>query len=78
MWIGGRGLVIRRAVGAVGLATTKEIGKKRIVIGRDCVFFVVADSVSSLGNLVVYWARNRKGRGDPTRIQFHDQPDPEQ
>ena len=35
---------------AVWLATTKDIGKKRIMIGRDCRFFVVADSVSSLGN----------------------------
>ena len=44
---GGRGVVIRRAVGS---ATTKDIGKKRIMIGRDCGFFVVIDSVSSLGN----------------------------
>ena len=33
-----------------GSATTKDIGEKRIMIGRDCGFFVVADSVSSLGN----------------------------
>ena len=44
---GGRGVVIRRAVGS---ATTKDIGKKRIMIGRDCGFIVVVDSVSSLGN----------------------------
>lgn len=45
MWMGGRSVVMRRAV---GLATTKDIGEKRIVIGRDSGFFVVADSVSSL------------------------------
>lgn len=48
-------MVMRRAV---GLATTKDIGEKRIVIGRDSGFFVVADSVSSLGNVLVYWARD--------------------
>ena len=30
--------------------TTKDIGEKRILIGIDCGFFVVADSVSSLRN----------------------------
>ena len=40
----------------IGLATTKDIGEERILIGRDCGFFVVADSVSSLGN-----DRNRGG-----------------
>ena len=44
---GGRGVVIRRFV---WLATTKDIGKKRIMIGRDCGFFVVAGSFSFLGN----------------------------
>ncbi len=48
---GGRGVVFGRAV---WLATTKEIGEKRIMIGRDCEFFVVADSVSSLEN---HWNR---------------------
>ena len=40
-------MVIRRAVRS---ATTKDIDEKRIMIGRDCGFFVVFDSVSSLGN----------------------------
>ena len=43
----GRGVVIRRAV---WLATTKDIGEKRIKIGRDCGLFALADSVSFLGN----------------------------
>ena len=44
---GGRGVVIRRAV---WLAATKDIGEKRIMIGRDCGFFVGVDPDSSLEN----------------------------
>ena len=29
---------------------SKDICEKRIMIGRDCGFFVVVDSVSSLGS----------------------------
>ena len=62
-------MVIRRAVRS---ATTKDIDEKRIMIGRDCGFFVVFDSVSSLGN---DWNRGgwciglaiKRGRGDSTR-----------
>ena len=64
-----------------GSATTKDIGKKRTMIGRDFGFFAVVDSVSSLGN---GWNRGgvlgSRWKGDErTRrvTQFHDQPDPE-
>ncbi len=46
-WIGGEVWWLGAPFGS---ATTKDIGKKRIMIGRDCGFFVVVDSVSSLGN----------------------------
>ena len=39
--------MIRRAVWS---ATMKDIGEKWMMIGRDCGFFVVANSVSSLGD----------------------------
>ena len=35
---------------AIWSATTKDINEKRIMIGRDCGFFVVFDLVLSLGN----------------------------
>ena len=43
------------------------------MIGRDCGFFVVADSVSSLRNDwnragVQYWARDKKGRDSMTSL----------
>ena len=46
-WIGGE---VWWSGAPFGSATTKDIAKKRIIIGRDCRFFVVVDSVSSLGN----------------------------
>lgn len=48
VWMGGGGGVV--VMHAVWLATTKGIGEKSIMIGRECGFFVVADSISSLGN----------------------------
>lgn len=41
----------------LGWRRRRTFGEKRIVIGRDCGFFVVADSVLSPGNVLVYWAR---------------------
>ena len=46
MWMGGV-VVIGRAV---WLATTKDIGEKWMMIGRNSGYFVAADSVSSLGD----------------------------
>lgn len=41
-----------------GLAITKDIDKKKIIISRDCEFFVIVDLILSLENdwnhLVVY------------------------
>lgn len=44
---GKRGAVNRRAV---ALATAKNTGEKSIMIGRECGFYGVDNSVSSLGN----------------------------
>ena len=59
MWMGGS-VVIRPTV---WLATTKDIGKKGIMIGRDCGFFVVASfelirfHLWEMIGIVVYCAR---------------------
>ena len=47
MWTGGE---VWWLGAPFGLATTKDIGEKKIMIGRDCGFFAVADSVPSLRN----------------------------
>ena len=49
MWREGgeRGAVNRRAI---ALATAMNSGERSIMIGRDCGFFGVDNSVSSLGN----------------------------
>ncbi len=63
-----RGVVIIRH--AVWLAATKGIGEKRIMIGRDCGFFVGVDPDSSLENDWncdgCYKLEVTRGQGDST------------
>lgn len=62
-------MVFRRVI---GLATTKE---KRILIGRDREFFVVADLWA------MWWCIGleiKRVEGTRRVAQFHDQPNPEQ
>ena len=47
------------------------------MIGRDCGFFVVAASVSSLRNSSVLRSREKGVDGTRLVTQFHDQPNPE-
>lgn len=65
MWIGREVWCLAARFGS---ATTKDIDKRRIMIGRDCGFFVVVDSVSSLaknwnrGGVISYWAQYELGK----------------
>ena len=60
-WIGGE---VWWLGAPFGLATVKDIGKKRIMIGRDCGFFVVVEfdhHWEMIGIVVVYWVRDEGG-----------------
>lgn len=73
---GERGVMNKRAV---GLATAKDNGEKRIMIGKDCGFFVVADSFYLWEMIGIQWCLGleiKRGQRYLTP-QFHDQPYPE-
>lgn len=54
-------------------ATTKDIGKKRIMIGRDCGFFVVVDSNSmSLTPIIGKIARSQAAIMNYVSSRFSD------